>query len=355
MIRQDAANSGAASPMQFAEEPKHILALAPNWLGDAAMCTPALRALKRRFPNAKLAVAARAGCAQLLAGLPCIDYLFPLPKRPGVISMARIAVQLRSHAHDLAVVFPHSFRAAWLAYFAGAQRRLGYDRGGRWMLLTDRVPPYMENGVITPIYTAMEYLSLIAPLGCTDDDAGLELAAAPGEVSKVKALLTGEGPLVAIAPGAAFGPSKRWPAERYAAVADALTRRAGARCVLITGPGEEDTREIILNTAKCPLLECQSTPPTLERLKAIISQVDLLVGNDSGPRHIAIAFKKPVICVMGSTSPRYTNSPWETGRVVRVDVDCGPCQKPVCTTDHRCMTLIAPEIVAQAALEFLPR
>jgi heptosyltransferase II len=341
--------------MHLPENPKHILALAPNWLGDAAMCTPALRALKRRFPEAQLTMAARSGCAQLLAGLPWIDRLYPLPTRPSAFSMIRIALELRPHAGELAVIFPHSFRAAWLAFLARAKRRIGYERGGRWMLLTDRIPPHMEQGRITPIYTALEYLSLVAPLGCQDDGAGLELATEPGEVAKVKELLTGEGPLVAIAPGAAFGPSKRWPVERYAAVADALARQAGARCVLITGPGEEDTRETILKTAKTSFLECQAIPPTLERLKAIISQVDLLVGNDSGPRHVAIAFKKPVICIMGPTSPRYTDSPWETGRVLRVDVDCGPCQKPVCTTDHRCMTLIAPEIVVQAALEFLPR
>lgn len=271
--------------------------------------------------------------------------------------MTRMAVELHPLARDLAVLFPHSFRAALLAVMAGAHRRIGYDRGGRSWLLTDRVPPHREAGRITPIYMAREYLDLIAPLGAVDDGEGLELAAAPGEIARVQEKLRGggDGPVIAFAPGAAFGPSKRWPAERYAEVADLLSAKTGARCVLLTGAGEEDTRAAVLKAAKTPFIDCNDGPPSIARLKAVLSRVDLLIGNDSGPRHIAIAFKKPVICIMGPTSPRYTDSPWERGRLLRVEVDCGPCQKPTCATDHRCMTRISPESVAEAACAFLPR
>jgi heptosyltransferase-2 len=333
---------------------KKILALAPNWLGDVAMCTPALRALRKRFPDAQFTVAGRASACQLLEGLAWIDRLHTLPARPRLDVLLREASALRSHARDVAVIFPHSFRAALLAMFTGAKRRIGYDRGGRSWLLTDRVPPYRENGAIAPIYMSWEYLSLLAPLGCEDDGQGLELYADPAECAAVKARFTGSGPVVGIAPGAAFGPSKRWPAEYYARVADALAEHAGAQCVLITGPGEADTRAAVLAAAKTPLIECHDGKSGIARLKATIASLDLLIGNDSGPRHIAIAFKKPVICVMGSTSPRYTESPWEIGRVIRIDVECGPCQKPVCATDHRCMLQIHPQTVADAALEFLP-
>jgi heptosyltransferase-2 len=160
--------------------------------------------------------------------------------------------------------------------------------------------------------------------------------------------------VVGIAPGAAFGPSKCWLPERYAAVADALAERAGARCVLLTGPGEEATREAVLSAARHPLIECHGGAPGIARLKATIARLDLHIGNDSGPRHLAIAFGKPVICIMGSTSPRYTDSPWERGEVLRVDVDCGPCQQPTCATDHRCMTRIDVPRVVDAALRHLP-
>ncbi len=328
--------------------------MAPNWLGDAVMCTPALRALKRRFPEAELTVTAKFPICDVLKGLPWIDRLMPISNRPGLFRMIQIAAELRPYARDLAVIFPHSARAALLAMMAGAPCRLGYQRGQRSWFLTDTVAPYRENGVITPIYMAKEYLDLLAPLGCEDDNQGLELFAEPAEIEIVRARCAGEGPLIGLAPGAAFGPSKRWPAERYAQVADLLAQKAGARFVLLTGPGEEDTRAAVRNAAKTPLVECYDQKPAIARLKAAISQVDLLIGNDSGPRHIAIAFKKPVVCIMGSTSPRYTDSPWETGKIVKVAVDCGPCQKPVCETDHRCMTRVTPEMVVAAALPFLP-
>jgi heptosyltransferase-2 len=330
-----------------------ILILVPNWLGDVVMCTPALRALHQRFPEARLSVAGQSAPCQLLEGLPGLDHFIPIPKRHGLLDTFRLARQLAPYGRDGCVIFPHSFRAALLARLSGASRRIGYDRGSRGFLLTDRVAPYRENGDITPIYMAREYLDLLDALGCVDDDAGLELHAPPDEVNAVQQLRKGDGPLIALAPGAAFGPSKRWPAERYAAVADALTEQADATCMLITGPGEEDTRQAVMDAARHPLVACYEDEPSIARLKAAIAGADLLVCNDSGPRHIGVAFKKPVVCIMGPTSPRYTDSPWETGRLLRVDVDCGPCQKPTCTTDHRCMTQITPDTVIAAALEHL--
>lgn len=332
---------------------RRILALVPNWIGDVAMSTPALRALHNAFPEAELTVAGRASACALLEGLSWIARLAALPSRSGLAEMRRLARELRPYARDLAVVFPHSFRAAMLARLTGARRRLGYARGGRSLLLTDRVPPYRENGRIVPVYMGREYLDLVKAVGAQDDGRGLELHADPDEVARVRDRLPGGGPLVGIAPGAAFGPSKMWPAERYARVADTLAQSIGARCVLLTGPGEEDTRAAVLAAANTPLLQCDDGRPSLATLKATVSQLDLLIGNDSGARHVAVAFGVPVVCLMGPTSPRYSEGPYERGRVLRVDVDCGPCQKPVCATDHRCMTRISPEWVAETALELL--
>ncbi len=335
-------------------EPERILALVPNWLGDAAMCTPALRTLHRRFPKARLAIAGRGLIVDLLKGLPYIHEAFVLPKRPGPLVMARLGWRMRTAARDLAVVFPHSLRAAVQARMSGARRVLGYARNSRAWLLTDKVAPNTRNGRIEPVYMVWEYLDLLAPLGCEYDGFGMELVADPLAVARVKEHLVGEGPFVGIAPGAAFGPSKRWPAERFAAVADRLSE-TGAQCVLLTGPGEEDTRDAIRKSAKHELKCCDEGHPTVDTLKAAVSLMKLLVCNDSGPRHVAIAMGVPAVCVMGPTRPVYSEGPYETGRVLRVDVDCGPCQKPVCATDHRCMTLVSPEAVAEAAMAYLPK
>jgi len=336
-------------------EPKRILALAPNWLGDAAMCTAALRSLGQRFPEATLSVAGRASVIELLRGLPYIDNYFELPTRPGLLTMAGLGRKLRSAGRDLTVVFPHSLRAAVLARLTGTRRVLAYARNARTWLLTDPVEPNRIDGVIEPVYMVWEYLDLLEPLGIEYDGFGLELQADAMAVARVKEHLVGEAPLVGIAPGAAFGPSKRWPVERFAEVADRLIEEAGVQCVLLTGPGEEETRDAILKAVRNDLLICDEGRPTVDTLKATVSLLDVLVCNDSGPRHVAIAMNVPAICVMGSTKPVYTDGPYETGRVLRVEVDCGPCQKPVCTTDHRCMTRITPETVVEAAMAYLPK
>jgi heptosyltransferase-2 len=333
--------------------PSAILVFLPNWLGDAVMCTPALRALKRRYPEARITAAGKGACCAVLEGFPWADRLLPLPERPGLFKSLALRASLRAESPELAVIFPHAFRAAWLAWLSGASERIGLDRGGRRFLLTRVLPRYTVNGRAVPRYTALEYLDIAALADASDDGQGLELAADPAEIAAFRARVEPGRRLVGIAPGAAFGPSKRWLPERFAAVADTLQREHNAQCLLMTGPGEEETRDAVLRAAQTPLVEYHGGAPSIARLKAAIASVDLLIGNDSGPRHIAIAFKKPVVCIMGSTSPAYTESPWERGEVLRVDVDCGPCQKPHCVTDHRCMTGVTVECTVAAAAKWL--
>jgi len=335
------------------QSPSAILVFLPNWLGDVVMCTPALRALKKRYPEATITAAGKGACCAVLEGLPWVDRFLPLPERPGLIKSLELRPSLRAGGAEMAVVFPHAFRAAWLAWLSGASTRLGLNRGGRRLLLTHAHPRHRVDGKPVPRYTALEYLEIAALAGAVDDGLGLELAADPAEMAAVKALIEPGRPLVGIAPGAAFGPSKRWLPERFAALADRLYQEHGAQCLLMTGPGEEETRDAVLGAATAPLLEYHGGKPSIARLKAAIASVDLLIGNDSGPRHIAIAFGKPVVCIMGSTSPAYTESPWERGEVLRIDVECGPCQKPHCVTDHRCMTGISVERAAAAASRWL--
>ena len=337
------------------DDARRIVALAPNWLGDVAMATPALRAIQRRFPEAEITVAGRAAAVQLLAGLPFLANFVTLPARPGIGETLRAVLNLRPHARDLAVIFPHSFRSALLARLAGSRRRVGYARDRRSFLLTDPVAPHRENGKITPIYMAREYIELLAPLGCSDDGLGLQLVADDAAVNAIKARLDPARPHVGIAPGAAFGPSKLWPAGRYAEVADALAERINAQCVLLTGPGEETTRDAVVRTAKTSFVPLDGAGNAVETLKAAVSLLDLLICNDSGARHVAVAFHVPTVCIMGPTSPAYSNGPYERGQVVRIDVDCGPCQKPICTTDHRCMTQISTQSVIQPAFDILSK
>lgn len=318
------------------------------------MCTPALRSLHKRWPGAQITVAGKSACCALLRGLPHVHRIEEIPARAPLPALHEAAHALAPHGRDLTVVFPHSARAAFLAWLVGSTRRIGYARGGRSMLLTDRVKPHRVNGRIEPVYMTQEYLDLVKAAGCEDDGEGLELWADTREVEALRSRAQGKGPLIGIAPGAAFGVSKMWPADRYAAVADALAERIGAQCVLLTGPGEERTRDAVRAAAKYPLIRLDGGVPTIDSLKASIAALDLLICNDSGARHVAVAFKIPTICIMGPTSPKYSCGPYERGEVLRVDVDCGPCQKPVCATDHRCMTRIGSDWVVETALKHLP-
>lgn len=330
-----------------------ILALAPNWLGDAAMCTPALRAVRHRYPAATLTVAGRPAVCALLEGLPWLDAVEPIPPRPNLRDLVALGRRLAPKARDAAVVFPHGFRAALLAWLTRAQVRLGYDRGGRSLLLTHKVPPHRENGQIAPVYMTREYLGLAEALGCSDDERGLELATPPEAVARVREVLGPHRPKIGLAPGAAFGPSKQWPVERYARVAEHLTHKLGAQCCVLTGPDERETRAALLESARVPIAEPDGGTPSIAMLKASIAELDLLIGNDSGPRHVAVAFGVPVVCIMGPTKPVYSCGPYERGQVLRVDVDCGPCQQPTCRTDHRCMTRIGVDWVVEAAAAIL--
>lgn len=319
------------------------------------MVTPALRTISQRFPDAELTVAGRASSCDLLRGLPFITRFVSFSARPGFIKMLRLGRALAPFARDLTVVFPHSLRAAAIARLAGSRRIRAYSRNSRGWLLSDPVTPHMEDGKVTPVYMVWEYLDLIEGLGGDYDGFGLQLEADSMAIARVKEHLVGRGPFVGIAPGAAYGPSKRWPVERFAAVADRLSEEAGAQCVLLTGPGEEDTRDAMLNSVRHAMLVCDEGVPTVDTLKATVSLLNLMVCNDSGPRHVAVGFNVPTICIMGPTKPVYTEGPYEKGRVLRVDVDCGPCQKPTCRTDHRCMKQISPATVVDAALAYLPK
>jgi heptosyltransferase-2 len=153
-------------------------------------------------------------------------------------------------------------------------------------------------------------------------------------------------PLLAMCVGAAFGPSKLWPAEYFAKVADEMTRRHGARVVVLCAPGEEEVGAEVRKHAKLPLIDTGLAPLTVDVLKALIARARVLLTNDTGPRHIAASFLVPVVCVMGPTDPTYTDTDLETQVVVREPgIECSPCHLKVCPIDHRCMVRITPERV----------
>ncbi|NQU08322.1 MAG: lipopolysaccharide heptosyltransferase II [Candidatus Abyssubacteria bacterium] len=336
----------------------------PNWVGDVVMATPALRCLRRNFPNAHIDLSLIPYVRKIVEGAPWFDGIVeysPDREHKGLAGHLRHLRLLRRNRYDLAVVLPNSFSSALLAFLSGAKRRIGYDRQGRGFLLTDRVPTPTENGKLVPQPMVDYYLKLCEELGAAPDSRKTQLFVDEESERRADELFRRHGigqgkPVVAINPGAAYGSSKLWDTRRFAQVADSLLRREGCDVAVLGGPGEKETAREIIAATRSNLANLAEENVPLDILKSVIKRCDLLITVDSGPRHFAVAFDKPVVVLMGPTDPRYTNYNLEKTIVLRIDdLDCAPCHIKECPTDHECMTRITPDMVFRAATELLQK
>ncbi len=344
-------------------DPQRIVVFMPTWVGDVVMATPGLRALRNRFADAHITLLTKANTVAVLEPGTWMNEIITWPK---VNSKAakwfepfKVGRQLKSNRFDWAVLLSNSFRSALTAKLAGIKRRIGYDRDGRGWLLSDRIPPRRVGRSFEKVSTVDYFNEMIAALDCAMPTQQMELAVADDDAKVVESRLRAWGidqshPLVVINPGASFGPSKLWPPERYAEVADQLVRNDGASVVVTFGPGERELAMRVCETMKERSYLVDDPPGTLGQLKALIGRCDLLLNNDTGPRHFAKALDRNVVTVFGSTHVEWTQTDYAKERSVRIAVDCGPCQKKVCPLGHhKCMTGVTSEMVYDASVELL--
>ncbi len=338
--------------------PRRILVRLPNWVGDALMATPALRALRRAHPEAEISVAAGAPIAALLAGLGSVDRWLAKEGR-GARALFRQARALSSLEFEWAVLLPDSVHVALAPWLARVPVRAGYARDSlRRALLTVALAPPQIDGKRVPISMIERYLRITRALGCADAGLDLELpvdALASERVAKRLALagVVEAEPLVVVTPGASFGASKLWPPEHFAAACIGLRKERGLRTLLAPGPGEEAVAQAIAARVGASALVLDAPVTTLAELAALIARAKLVLTNDTGPRQMAVALGTPVISLLGPTDPRHTAHLLERQRVLRERVECSPCHLKVCPIDHRCMQRLAPERVLDAAAELL--
>jgi heptosyltransferase-2 len=274
----------------------------------------------------------------------------------GVLSRRR---RLARRRFELAVLLPDSARAALAPFLAGIPERVGYARDPlRRALLSDALSPPRENGRRLPIPMVERYLAITRRIGCKDAGDRLELAVDPEAAGRIDEELSRNGvapeeALFVVTPGAGFGPSKLWPVEHYAEACDAIAREHGLRPILAPAPNEAGIAARIAALAEVRPVTLTGGRFGLAELKALIARSQLVLSNDTGPRHIAVALDRPVVVLMGPTDPRHTASHLERQRVLREPVACSPCQRPTCPIDHRCMRRIEPERAAAAATELL--
>jgi heptosyltransferase-2 len=338
---------------------KRVLVLAPNWLGDVVMALPALAAVRKWFAGAHLAVAARASVAPLLSMADGIHEVIVLTGRGDwrdAEGRRADAAHVAAGRFDLSLLLPNSFHAAWLVRQAGVPERWGYRADLRAVLLTRAAPkPH------PPVTQAAYYLALVRALGGPDAPLAARLHAADAQRDAASALLRANGwaggPLVAFAPGAAFGPAKRWPPDRVATAAHRLATDLGATPVLVGAQGDLDTiaevlaRYRALAGAGAEAIDLGGRTDLLT-LAGVFTLCAAVVSNDSGAMHVAAAVGVPVTAIFGPTDEHATAPlPHPSGRQATIVVGqarCRPCLLRLCPIDHRCMTSIDPVRVVEA-------
>ncbi|MBI1921516.1 MAG: lipopolysaccharide heptosyltransferase II [Geobacter sp.] len=334
---------------------KNILIRSTNWLGDAVMTTPAIHAVRETFPVARIAILANPLTAPLFQPHPDVDEVLVYDRKgrhSGLKGRLALAAELRGHGFDLAILLQNAVDAAVIAWLARIPRRMGFATDGRGILLTHKVS---VDGAVRRLHHVDYYLHMLRQFGIAASEKRLALTTTAEEDKAAAGLLASSGIssddfLLAVNPGASFGAAKRWYPERFAAVADALADRWGAKVVITGGPGEVDIAAAIESAMQNGCLNLAGKTG-LRTLMALIKRCDFMITNDSGPMHVAAAFDVPLAAIFGSTDHTTTAPFSEHAVVVRKDTECAPCLKRECPIDHRCMTEVAAEDVVNAAIK----
>ena len=338
---------------------KKILVRAPNWVGDVVMATPAFRCIRENFADSHITLLIKKNLRGITDSSPWFDEVieFEPGTRKSTKDFFRLVYKLRQERFDLGFLFPNSFSSALMVWLGGVSRRIGYRRDARSLLLTDGIERLSENGKFLPTYMGDYYLRLCTQLGCEIDSKQLELFISGECEDKANELLRkyhiDKKPYFLMNPGASYGTAKLWMAEGFARTADLLKETVDCNVVLTSGPGETELAGEIEGLSKKGLINLSMASISLDVFKVIVKRCMLLITLDSGPRHFAVTLNRPVVVLMGPNDPRYTESQYEIGRVIREDIDCSPCQLKTCPTDHSCMTLISPEMVVETCIEVL--
>ena len=345
-----------------AENLKRVVVRGANWVGDAVMTVPALRTLRRLLPKAHITLATRSFAKGLFESADFIDDL--LICDPGSGNVLAQAGGWRSRRFDLAILFPNAFAAAAVAFLGRVPVRIGYATGGRSFLLSraTALPAWRDSrhesfyylNLIAELEQLLHGQSIIMSQEPSVDDLSIDTSIPTAEVVN---FLHGQGvrdghPLIALCPGSINSRAKRWPAERYAELADRLMEELEAD-VLLIGSAAEHSVSLDVNRRMKQQAIVLTGKTDLARAVAVLKKVDLLVTNDTGPAHIAAALGRPTLVIFGPTNPLTTRPLSPVAEIVRNPPDCAPCMLRDCPIDHRCMTAITPDDIFERAVKML--
>ncbi len=318
--------------------PLRVLVVCPSWVGDVVMATPALRLIRAKLRGAYIGLLVRPGLDEVLAGSDLFDEIH-VDRARGLMGPKRVAARIRPRRYDAALLFTNSFSTALITRLAFIPRRVGYDRDARGMLLTDRVPlpRAAVGGVNSPEGSSATYARCVPMVDYylhaarrlldigyephLEPTPKLELAVTDEQDAAARAVLDACGvpmhgdtyePFAVVNPGA-NNEAKRWPAERFARLAEHVVERFGWRVLVNGSPTERELVERVVagvqETHRERVASLTEAGVTLSSLKGVLKRAGLMVTNDTGPRHIALAFGVPTVSLFGPTDPRWTTPP----------------------------------------------
>ena len=322
------------------------------------MATPTFDCLRQNFPQAHISGLIRPYAKGVVEDGPWFDRLIDCHDKT-MSGLLKTITTIRNLKPDLAIVLPNSFRSAMLARLGGSKQICGYRREGRSLLLSGGPRPLRNHHGIIPVAMRDYYLEICRWLRLTIPDAARpRLFFSDSLEEKATKLLQRYGiaprdMVIGLNPGAKFGSSKCWPPQYFAELAELLSARWNCKLILFIGPGEEDLGHAIAKTSNASIINTGPDRVDLALLKPLIKRCQLLVTNDTGPRHYAVAFEVPVVVIMGPTDPRYTGTNLEKTLVLRQELQCTPCHEKTCSLDHECMAGIRPEDVLKGTEKLL--
>ncbi len=344
---------------------QRIFVRAPNWVGDFVMATAAFARLRAAFPRAHLVLGMRPFLRVLLGGTEWFDEYLPMPKAGGPLGLWRHVQALRQRRFDLAVVLPNSLETGLVPFLAGVPLRLGYRQGRSLLLNLGLSAPVRRRWYQRrdgprriPVPMPRYYRELLDVLAIAGDELHPQLRVTADEQAWVDRHLQGLGigpdeRLVLFVVGANFGASKLWMPERFAAVARHFAQR-GYRSLITVGPAEVELGKRIASAAGVQALVDPVLP--LDMLKALVARCALMITGDTGPRHLAVAFDRKIVCLMGPNDRNYTDYCMADTVLIQKDLPCVPCQRKVCPLGHhQCMKDIAVDEVIAAGERLLAR
>ena len=349
-------------PDTINNHPRHprILIRAANWVGDAIMTTPVIRAIKKNYPHSHVTLLSKPWVAPVFFNNPYIDEIMVYDdknRHTKGMGTLRLAKDLRQKKFDIAVLMQNAFEAGLITFFAGIPIRLGYNTDGRGLLLHPGVPmnPVMKKGHLIDYYRG-----ILKGAGLEDDGRKLDLFITTDTMNQARQILDSNNvdfkkPVIGINPGATGGTAKRWFPRRFARLAKRLSNRYKVKIIIFGGPDDTSLGEFIKKESDNACIN-MAGHSSLEQAFALISLCSLFITNDSGLMHAAAALDINQIAIIGSTDHIATSPANLNSFIIKASVSCSPCLKPECRFGHhKCMDLISVDRVEAIAVKILDR